>query len=76
VPLPERPAPQPAPVLAEAPPPPPETSAARARRVFQERLAYSPRRDEARRLLDEIARAEHDGRTGDIDELTARIEQL
>src|SRR5205823_500955 len=76
VPLPERPPPPQPPALAEAQPPPAETPAARARRVFQERLAYSPRRDEARHLLDEIARAEHDGRTADVDDLTARIERL
>jgi len=44
VPLPERPPPPQPPALAEAQPPPAETPAARARRVFQERLAYSPRR--------------------------------
>ena len=75
VPLPERPAPRPVAVGA-TPAPETETAARRARRVFQERLAYSPRRDEARRLLDEIDRAEREGRNGDIDDLTARMERL
>ena len=43
---------------------------------FQERLAYSPNRDEARRLLDELGRAEREGRRGDAEQLASRIERL
>src|SRR6185312_7015149 len=50
-----------APLTPRAPADPkPATTSATAQRVFQERLAYSPKRDEARRLLDEIARAERE----------------
>jgi len=78
VPLPER-APPPPVTVAPLPPataPVPATLAARAQRVFQERLAYSPNREEARRLLDELGRAEQEGRRGDAEQLASRIEHL
>jgi hypothetical protein len=56
--------------------PKPATTSATAQRVFQERLAYSPKRDEARRLLDEIARAEREGRDDDAAALAAQLEVM
>jgi hypothetical protein len=71
------------PPVAEPAPPPTEPVAAApaspaeaARRVYQERLAYSPRRDEAKRLLDEIGRAEREGRSDDLAGLVAQLEAL
>jgi hypothetical protein len=77
VPLPERPAPRPV-AVADAPPakPPPDTAAGRAQRVYQERLAYSPHRDEARRLIEELRTAEREGREDDVEQLAARIDGL
>jgi hypothetical protein len=54
----------------------PATTSATAQRVFQERLAYSPKRDEARRLLDEIARAEREGRADDAAALAAQLDVM
>jgi len=79
VPLPERAPPPPVTVAPPLPPataPVPATLAGRAQRVFQERLAYSPNREEARRLLDELGRAEQEGRRGDAEQLASRIEHL
>jgi hypothetical protein len=56
--------------------PKPATTSATAQRVFQERLAYSPKRDEARRLLDEIARAEREGRDDDAAALAAQLDVM
>jgi hypothetical protein len=78
------PEPEPAPPMARAaavtPQPPadpkPATTSATAQRVFQERLAYSPKRDEARRLLDEIARAEREGRDDDAAALAAQLDVM
>jgi hypothetical protein len=77
VPLPERPAPRPV-ALADRPPAaaPPDTAAGRAQRVYQERLAYSPNREEARRLIEELRIAEREGREGDVEQLAARIHDL
>jgi hypothetical protein len=77
VPLPERPAPRPV-AVAEALPAaaPPDTAAGRAQRVYQERLAYSPHRDEARRLIEELRTAEREGRADDVEQLAARISSL
>ena len=73
------PAPEPAPVPAPAL----ETAPARvvsqaelARRVYQDRLAYSPARDRAKQLLDEIARAEREGRDDDLAGLMAQLEAM
>jgi hypothetical protein len=44
--------------------------------VFAERLAYSPNRDDAKRLLDEIARAEREGRDQDVASLAAQIDAM
>ena len=44
--------------------------------MFQERLAYSPKRDEARRLLEEIARAEREGRADDAAALAAQLDVM
>ena len=77
VPLPERPAARP---VAVAEPPraaaPPDTAAGRAQRVYQERLAYSPNREEARRLIEELHTAEREGRQDDVEQLAARIHDL
>jgi hypothetical protein len=69
---------EPAPVTPPpaAAPPAPVTPADAARRVFAERLAYSPKRDDARALLDELARAEREGRDGDVASLAARIDAM
>jgi hypothetical protein len=77
VPLPERPAPRPV-AVADAPPAAaaPDTAAGRAQRVYQERLAYSPHRDEARRLIEELRTAEREGRADDVEQLAARISAL
>jgi hypothetical protein len=56
--------------------PGPATTSATAQRVFQERLAYSPKRDEARRLLDEIGRAEREGRADDAAALAAQLDGM
>ena len=56
--------------------PKPASTSAIAQRVFQERLAYSPKRDEARRLLDEIARAEREGRADDAAALAAQLDVM
>jgi hypothetical protein len=44
--------------------------------VFQERLAYSPKRDDARRLLEEISRAEREGRADDAAALAAQLDDM
>jgi len=74
---PPSPVPRAAPLTPRAPADPkPATTSATAQRVFQERLAYSPKRDEARRLLDEIARAEREGRDDDAAALAAQLEVM
>jgi hypothetical protein len=74
---PEQPAPRPAPVTRQpSADPTPATTSATAQRVFQERLAYSPKRDEARRLLEEIARAEREGRADDAAALAAQLDVM
>jgi hypothetical protein len=71
------PVPGAAPVTPQPPADPkPATTSATAQRVFQERLAYSPKRDEARRLLDEIARAEREGRDDDAAALAAQLDVM
>jgi hypothetical protein len=71
------PVPRAAPVTPQAPADAkPATTSATAQRVFQERLAYSPKRDEARRLLDEIARAEREGREDDAAVLAAQLDVM
>ena len=71
------PVPRAAPVTPQPPADPkPATTSATAQRVFQERLAYSPKRDEARRLLDEIARAEREGRDDDAAALAAQLDVM
>jgi hypothetical protein len=49
------------------------TTYGRARRVFEERLAYSPHRDDAKRLLEQIARAEHEGNADEASRLAERL---
>lgn len=76
VPLRERPAaPVPAAVAAAAPEEP-ATPAAAARRTFRDRLAFSPRKEEAQRLLDEMARAEREGRDDEVSRLAEQIDAL
>ena len=72
------PAPEPAPPPAPAPAAPVRVAsqAELARRVYQERLAYSPARDRAKQLLDEIARAEREGRDDDLAGLMAQLEAM
>jgi hypothetical protein len=64
----------------EEPPPPPASVAPkpagpveRAHAIFQERLAYSPRRREAQALVDEITRV---ARAGDTDQALRLVERL
>ena len=74
--------PAPVPIARAAPeppppsPPPPRTATGRAQRIYQERLAYSPRREEARRLLERIAEAEREGRGDDAAALTDQLASL
>jgi hypothetical protein len=77
-PEPDQPAPAPRAPMTRQPPtdPQPATTSATAQRVFQERLAYSPKRDEARRLLEEIARAEREGRADDAAALAAQLDVM
>ncbi len=70
------PVPRAAPVTQARADPKPATTSATAQRVFQERLAYSPKRDEARRLLEEIARAEREGREDDAAALAAQLDVM
>ena len=74
-----QPAPVPRPAAVSHQPrsdPKPVSTSATAQRVFQERLAYSPKRDEARRLLEEIARAEREGRADDAAALAAQLDVM
>jgi len=76
VPLRERPAappPAPAPPAAEQEP---VTPGAAARRTFRERLAFSPQKEDAQRLLDELARAEREGRDDEVTRLAEQIDAL
>jgi hypothetical protein len=57
----------------EAPRSGPSTTYGRARRVFEERLAYSPQRDDAKRLLEQIARAEQEGNADEASRLAERL---
>jgi hypothetical protein len=61
---------------AEAADPATQTPAQRAQRIFEERLAFSPRRDEARRLLDRVREAERSGRAEQAEELADRLADL
>ncbi len=76
VPLREREEPPPPPARQPEPPPEPATPATAARRAFRERLAFSPRRDDAQRLLDELGRAERDGREDEVAALAAQIQAM
>jgi hypothetical protein len=76
VPLRERPQP-PSPAAAVLPAAEePATPGAAARRAFRERLAFSPKKDDAQRLLDELARAEHEGREQDVARLAEQIDAM
>jgi hypothetical protein len=84
----EEPPPPPPPVPlrehAVAPPAPapaaaseePATPGAAARRTFRERLAFSPHKEDAQRLLDELATAEREGRVDDVTRLAQQIDAL
>jgi hypothetical protein len=74
-PLPFRPEPVAAPP-AEPVQPGPVTAYGSARRLFEERLAFSPRRDDAKRLLDQIARAEREGRSDEASRLADRLAEM
>ncbi len=47
--------------------------AGRARRIFQERLAYSPRRAEAQKLIDQIEAMQRSGRNDEAEALVRRL---
>jgi hypothetical protein len=51
----------------------PATPAARARRLFEERLSFSPRRDDARKLMDQVLAAERAGRLDEAASLADRL---
>jgi hypothetical protein len=80
------PPPPPVPLREHAPEPSPEavpvaaaeptTPGAAARRAFRDRLQFSPRRQDAQRLLDELARAEKEGRADDVARLAEQIDAL
>jgi hypothetical protein len=83
----EEPPPPPPPVplrerAADPPPAPaaaseePATPGAAARRTFRERLAFSPHKEDAQRLLDELATAEREGRVEDVTRLAQQIDAL
>jgi hypothetical protein len=44
--------------------------------VYRERLVYSPRRDEARRLIEQVARLEREGRDGEASRLGVQVRAL
>jgi hypothetical protein len=48
----------------------------RAHEIFQQRLAYSPRREEARRLVEQIGQAERAGRAEEARDLVERLSRL
>lgn len=75
VPLRERAAAPPAPAPAAASEEP-ATPGAAARRTFRERLAFSPHKEDAQRLLDELAAAEREGRVEDVTRLAQQIDAL
>jgi hypothetical protein len=82
-PLPDRLRPAPAPVAVPDPDPEPVAAdgseaspAARARRDYHDRLAYSPRRDEARALVERIAELEQAGDTAEAEQLVAQLSDL
>jgi hypothetical protein len=51
----------------------PPTPAMRARRLFEERLSFSPRRDDARKLVDQVLAAERAGRLDEAASLADRL---
>ncbi|MDX6545311.1 MAG: hypothetical protein QOG02_1085 [Gaiellales bacterium] len=51
----------------------PATPAVRARRLFEERLSFSPRRDDARKLVDQVLAAERAGRLDEAASLADRL---
>jgi hypothetical protein len=52
---------------------PPPTPSMRARRLYDERLSFSPRRDDARALLDQVVSAERAGRIDEASTLADRL---
>jgi hypothetical protein len=54
----------------------PATPGAAARRTFRERLAFSPHKEDAQRLLDQLATAEREGRAEDVTRLAQQIDAL
>lgn len=51
----------------------PSTPSMRARRVFEERLSFSPRRADARALLEQVLNAERAGRIDEAESLADRL---
>jgi hypothetical protein len=47
-----------------------------AHEIFQQRLAYSPRREEARRLVEQIGQAERAGRADEARDLVEQLSRL
>lgn len=74
-----KPEPEPEPEPGGAPLPEPaahETAALRAHRLYQERLAYSPRSQEARELVEKVAAAEREGRAAEAHTLLEQLAAL
>jgi hypothetical protein len=63
-------------LAARADPPSPRSLIEQAHLIFQERLAYSPRREEARTLLDRIAQADRAGRSDEARDLVEQLSRL
>jgi hypothetical protein len=71
------PEPEPEPVAAAVSTPAAhETAALRAHRLYQERLAYSPRSQEARDLVEKVATAEREGRAAEAHNLLEQLAAL
>ncbi len=82
------PAPIPAPVrpaaVAVAPPAPPSprppetpsSAAARARALYGERLSFSPRASEAKKIVDEVVRLDGEGKHQDAERLVQRLQSM
>ena len=80
-PVPERIRPAPTPVAVPDPEPVAAdgnvaSPAARARKDYHDRRAYSPRRDEARALVERIAELEQAGDTAEAEQLAAQLSDL
>ncbi len=59
-----------------APPPSPPTPSVRARRRYEEQLSFSPMRDEARKLVEQVTGAERAGRVDEASALADRLDAM